>query len=178
MDREEFNNLTLEQQIKEVNEKLKYGITLVDISNELGINESTLRTRFNKGGYKRIDNCFVLKDIVESKNENTKLKEKNIIKSKNKDIRDTKNLDEQLSELKKQFEELRKLINNDKNIVKEENKDEKLEIKEFNSAIVQRPVRLYDEVYEKLEKVFSQYSYYKKYQILNTLLDEILDKYL
>ncbi|MGL5087339.1 MAG: hypothetical protein ACRC68_16760 [Clostridium sp.] len=67
----EINKMSIDQLVDLVNNKLLTGTSLVTIAKDVfSMNESSIRKRLNKAGYKRVDNQFVLFD--ESKYEESK----------------------------------------------------------------------------------------------------------
>lgn len=54
-----FKDMDVEQLLSHVNNKLASGNTLTKIAIELGVNESSIRKKLNKAGYKRSGNKFV-----------------------------------------------------------------------------------------------------------------------
>lgn len=56
--------MELQELLEYVNIKLATGNNLTKIAKELGKNESTIRKRLNKAGYKRINNQFVLSNTT------------------------------------------------------------------------------------------------------------------
>lgn len=61
-----------------VNTKLATGASLVAIAKEIGVNESTIRKKLNKNGYKREGNKFVPNKCITSNITVSKVKEENI----------------------------------------------------------------------------------------------------
>lgn len=67
----DLKDFTIDQLVELVNEKLLTGASLVSIAKEVfNMNESSIRKRLNKAGYKRVDNKFILVD--ENKYEDSK----------------------------------------------------------------------------------------------------------
>lgn len=59
----DLKDFTIDQLVELVNEKLLTGASLVSIAKEVfNMNESSIRKRLNKAGYKRVDNKFILVD--------------------------------------------------------------------------------------------------------------------
>ena len=48
----------------------------------------------------------------------------------------------------------------------------------FNSEVKQTTIRIHSEVIEKLNRFYSEYNQYGKQLVFNSLLNEVLDKYL
>lgn len=55
-----YKDMSTEVLLKYVNDKLGDGYSVIKIANELGVNESSIRKRLSKEGYKRIGNEFIL----------------------------------------------------------------------------------------------------------------------
>ena len=56
---DEFNNLPIDKQVEYINKELE-GSSLNKICKSLGISESTVRDRFKRNNYKRVDKKFVV----------------------------------------------------------------------------------------------------------------------
>lgn len=55
-----FKDMDIEQLLSHVNYKLGLGESLTKIASELGVNESSIRKKLNKAGYKRSGNEFIV----------------------------------------------------------------------------------------------------------------------
>ncbi len=56
----DFKNIDIDGLLNVVNYHLGDGLSLIKISQLLGVNESSIRKKLNKAGYKRVGNKFVL----------------------------------------------------------------------------------------------------------------------
>lgn len=51
MDKLEFNKKDIQEQVQYINEKLCTGLSITKVCKDIGIDRSTVRKRFEKGGY-------------------------------------------------------------------------------------------------------------------------------
>ncbi|MEN6351406.1 MAG: hypothetical protein ABFD08_18695 [Syntrophomonas sp.] len=72
MNKEEFLQLSIEARVEYVNGKLKGKKSIVQIANDLGINESTIRKPFTKNGYLMVNNQYALQEIQKQEADNDK----------------------------------------------------------------------------------------------------------
>lgn len=80
MNKEQFNNLNILEQIEYINSQLDKD-SLTKVCKTIGVNRSTISKRFKSKGYELIDNRYInvddTKDIVNTKNAtNTKAQKK------------------------------------------------------------------------------------------------------
>lgn len=189
-----FNSLPIQEQVKEVNEVLSSGTSLNQFGKLIGIDEGGIRKRFKKAGYSRSrtgKKLFECGDVAVtsekasegigiSKSNDTSNKQKEVVKKANKQ---TKN-DINIELLYKKFENMQKELNDVKKEISELKKEtpkeqqHQLKVKEFKTDLKQISYRYNLEVLEKLDKLGKQYPQYSKTLILNSLLDETLEKYL
>lgn len=176
LSKEDFNQKSIEEQIEYINSEITEGKSFTQVSKVIGFDESTLRRRFSKEGYIRdkesklyINTDKVLKD--NNSNDNIS-KEENIDKRLNR-------LEEKINIIDKSID---KLMSNKNIVVTKNNKEvqgqQVFEIRKFERGLKQKTERYYGEVSEKLKRLYNKYPHLNKYDILNSLLDEILDKYI
>lgn len=190
-----FNSLPIQEQVKEVNEFLSSGTSLNKFGKSIGIDESGLRKRFKKAGYSRSKTGKKLFEAVEgvitsekpsesvksSKGNNTLSGMIKAVKKANKQPESNANIDllyKEFNNMKKELDSVKKEIELLKQGKEKQESQEQLNIKEFKTDLKQISYRYNLEVLEKLDKLCKQNSQYSKTLILNSLLDEILDKYL
>lgn len=58
----DFKDMTVNDLVSYVNSKLEIGLSLIKIAEELGVNESSIRKKLTKQGYKRVGKSFVLQE--------------------------------------------------------------------------------------------------------------------
>lgn len=190
-----FNSLPIQEQVKEVNEFLSSGTSLNKFGKSIGIDEGGIRKRFKKAGYSRSKTGKKLFEAVESvvtsekpsepvkssKGNNTLSKMNKAVKKANKQLESNANIDllyKEFNNMKKELDSVKKEIELLKQGKEKQESQEQLNIKEFKTDLKQISYRYNLEVLEKLDKLCKQNSQYSKTLILNSLLDEILDKYL
>ena len=74
----ELKKYKIEDIVAYINQEFEKNKSLISISEELQVNESTIRKKLNSNGYKRIDNKFVLKDDICNQECNTSKENKEI----------------------------------------------------------------------------------------------------
>lgn len=190
-----FNSLPIQEQVKEVNEFLSSGTSLNKFGKSIGIDESGLRKRFKKAGYSRSKTGKKLFEAVEgvitsekpseavksSKGDNIQSKTKNAVKKSNKQPESNINIDllyKEFNDIKKELYTVKQEIEELKQVKEKQEVQDQLKVKEFKTDLKQISYRYNLEVLEKLDKLCKQNSQYSKTLILNSLFDEILDKYL
>lgn len=67
LNKDKFNNMSIQEQIQIVNKFIKLGDSINNIAKMLGYNETTLRDRYKRAGYTRVNKrgIFVLNDQLE-----------------------------------------------------------------------------------------------------------------
>lgn len=100
--------MEFEELLKLVNKQLEEGKSLISIAKELGLNESSIRKRLNRKGYKRKGNKFVPKECITSNITSEIAKE-----SKQSSHKEIKNIDyDKLNLLLDNLDKILKLIPN------------------------------------------------------------------
>lgn len=195
MEKQQFNKLTHLEQLEYVNEKLKNGESLRNISAELNISKTTIRDRFKKIGY-LFDaelHQYCKSDTSVNKEHNS-ITHESIIKvsQENKiDIKENKSLkNSNTLELQKYKNDLIDLIEN-KNDILEMLREYKRNTKvielpqlditdlpsELKGAIVNKSIKVYDDIYKLFDELCTQYKGIKKQDLLSLALLEFYDKY-
>ena len=164
MNKEEFNNLEVKDQIDFINKELE-NKSLTKISEEIKVSRKTLRYRFEKIGY------------VYDKQSN-----KYIEKSINKDLDEVNNtintnvLFEKIKGLERQM----KALNEEVNKLKIESKEigfNEIDVRALEGETVSRCYRINKEVQIEFSKFCKRNSSYKVQDILGTALVEFMEKY-
>ena len=100
--------MEFEELLKLVNKQLEEGKSLISIAKKLGLNESSIRKRLNRKGYKRKGNKFVPKECITSNITSEIAKE-----SKQSSHKEIKNIDyDKLNLLLDNLDKILKLIPN------------------------------------------------------------------
>lgn len=169
MVKEDFNKLSLKEQVEYVNTQLP-SKTLTKVCGDLNIARSTLASKFKKNGYQLNSNqdkyVFVLGD-----NENT-IEHKPIeVKKKTKDEEDIKDL----LAIKDKIKSLIEWHENEQKRSKRQQFD--VELDKFNGEAVSRTFVLYENILDKYVKFCEAHRAYRRQDILSQALSEFLEKY-
>lgn len=171
---EEFNNLPIDKQVEYINKELELS-SLNKICKSLGVSESTVRDRFKRNNYKRIDKKFVVNTTKTTTNTN-----KNVlpIEAKLKPVKKVDNLDsiklleKKIKALESQIEATNKRIDN-LNTTKTTTTD--TTINTYKGKEVVRSFRVNEEVQQRFKKYCKANSEHKVSDILSTALEEFLN---
>lgn len=181
MNKEEFNALSIEEQVKYINEHLEF-TSLNRVCNSMGISESTVRDRFKNNQYKRVNKKFVPLDTTETTtNTDTKVTPiKTISKKSTKrterketNLDSIKLLEEKIKALESQIQATNKRIDNI-NTTKTTITTNTSNIRVFDGEEVVRSFRLNKEVQQRFKNYCKAHSDNKVSDILSTILDEYL----
>lgn len=160
MDKNKFNNLSIEDQINYINENLNNS-SLTKICKELGVNRPTISKRFNSKGYKFIDNQYILN------NTNTTI---NTINSKDKNNIDKVNvLENKIKSLESRLNELERYIKNTNNT------ETTKEVKIFEGDEVVRSFRINEDIQKRFKIFCKAHSEYRVSDLINNALDCYMD---
>ena len=174
-----YEEMSIREIVDYINRELLKGRTMREIEEEdFRVNERVITKRLARKNIKKINGQFVLQS---GSNVNT-INKKQVIAP----IREIKNNN---FEEEKSFKELEKRVLDLEKILKEivctqsgskvVTNDLGLKIySSENKKPVAKTIRLYKEIWDKIDKVKEQYSHLSYQVILNSLLDEITEKYL
>ena len=196
MTKEEFNSLSILEQIDYINNNLQSGSTLTNICKSIGIGRSTVRDRFEKAGYKYNSEAKQYQSYIEIVDEESS---NNVVETIDEDKCPAGQVGSNFSnnavvgtDNNYNYEDLVKIIQNYNNL---NNKMEevygwyklqssndvvepnKFRIKEFKGEAVARSFKLYDPVQKEFAKFCKKNNKYKVQDILSTLLYEAMEKY-
>lgn len=176
-----YEDMDLDSVVNYINAELLKGRSMKDIEkNDFGVNERVIVKRLARKNIKRVDGQFVLQDgskmTEDKKNESITVIEHN--EHKNEIIKLNENTD--FIELKNKVDLLEqkfKLLStqNGSNMV---TNDLGLKICSSDEKPIAKTVRLYKEVWDKIDKVKDKFPHLNYQTVLNSLLDEITNKYL
>ena len=188
MDKNEFDNLSINEQLEIVNSESSKGISLNKFAQSMGVTESKIRKRFNKLGYfkNKESGLYEFREGFVPAPKSIKTASKNTSKKQTSSedqniLEKIQQLENELKTLKLEVEELKSNPNKSE-VTKEDNCDKKqpenLVIRDFNGELKQISYRYDLEVLEAFEKLCTVYPHFTKQKILNTLLMEAIEKYL
>ena len=171
---EEFNNLPIDKQVEYINKELELS-SLNKICKSLGVSESTVRDRFKRNNYKRVDNKFIRLETTSLIQTTTKKKLKPTKKSYKKDtsLDSIKLLEEKIKALESQIEATNKRIDTITTTKKLQSTTES--IKRFNGDDVPRSFRVNVDIQARFKKYCKENANYKVSDILSTALEEFLN---
>lgn len=172
----ELKKYKIEDIVAYINQEFEKNKSLISISEELGVNESTIRKKLNSNGYKRIDNKFVLKDDICNQECNTP--------KENKEITNVFSN----SEFKDNMLFLHNEIDILKNIIKQFKQDDKsntnvIELREGikinlpESDIKRTTIRINEDVWDMFNQFVDENKPFDKHDLMGMALLEYINKY-
>lgn len=190
MNKTEFNNLEVLEQIEYINKSLLEGNTLTNICKSIGIGRSTIRDRFKKVSYeynKAINQYESIVEIVEAgtiapEEANEPIKEdiKPVIQQSSNLVVGTDN--EILTSLINNYDDMNNKLNEMYNWYKLQSsnkvvKTEKFKVDDFEGDIVVRSYKLYEPIQREFLEFCKKNNKYKVQDILSQFIKEGLEKY-
>lgn len=190
MNKTEFNNLEVLEQIEYINKSLLEGNTLTNICKSIGIGRSTIRDRFKKVSYeynKAINQYESIVEIVEAgtiapaeANEPIKEDIKPVIQQSSNLVVGTDN--EILTSLINNYDDMNNKLNEMYNWYKLQSSNkvvqtEKFKVDDFEGDIVVRSYKLYESIQREFLEFCKRNNKYKVQDILSQFIKEGLEKY-
>ena len=190
MNKTEFNNLDVLEQIEYINKNLLEGNTLTNVCKNIGIGRSTIRDRFKKVSYeynKNINQYESIVEIIEAEtvapagaNEPIKENIKPVIQQSSNKVVRTDN--EILTSLINNYDDMNNKLNEMYNWYKLQSSNkvvqtEKFKVDDFEGDIVVRSYKLYEPIQREFLEFCKKNNKYKVQDILSQALKEFLDKY-
>lgn len=189
MNRIEFDNLDLIGQINYVNEELKQGRTLRNITDDIGIARSSMRNRFKKLGYTydKVANMYIktMEEVKQSPKKITGVepKEQNTSKS-HRELQKAIETNEEYKCLMKEFRALQEQFNEVYHWYEKQSNNEvlmsnneSLNIREFKGEPINRTFKLYPEVQKDFKKFCEKNKPCLVQDIISQALSEFMEKY-
>lgn len=182
MNKIEFDELKILDQVEYINKKLNEGGTLTNICKEIGIGRTTIRDRFKNTSYEYNKTTKQYESFVEIIEEAKTIDNKyNELKSSNNVVGATLDKNKVLEDMLLNYSDMNNKLNemyewyklkSSNNVV--ENK--KLIIEDFDGDVVVRSYKLY----EPIQKEFAEFCKGNKYKVqdlLSQAIKDFLDKY-
>ena len=173
-----YEKMSLEEVVAYLNSELLKGRSMKEIEQEdFEVNERVITKRLARKNIKKVDGQFVL----QSGSKMTEVKKKQVIELVSEGENNKLVENKRLTEIEKRFFELEKII---KEIVctqsgsKVVTNDLGLKIYSSEDKPIAKTIRLYKEIWDKIDMVKDQFPHLSYQSILNSLLDEITEKYL
>lgn len=172
MNKQQFNNLEITEQIQYINKQLQSN-SLTTVCATIGIDRATVRKRFKGRGYTLIDNQYIAID-TDTKKAND---------SNSKTVKNTNNINitiEQYNSLEKRIKDIEKKLhtlsnNNTTNTQQIQNNDK--EIRFYKNESVVRAYRVDTEVQQRFKEYCNKNNQYKISDIISTALENFLNEY-
>ncbi|CEP44299.1 AraC family transcriptional regulator [Paraclostridium sordellii] len=178
MDKLEFNQLELQEQVQYINDQLTTtGLSVTKVCDAIGIDRSTLRKRFKKGGYLfnadiNLYDTGMLKIDGDKKETNTSSR-KTFNNTNN--TTNTNQLETRMKALEMKVKALEELINS--NSINSINADDKeVNITTFEGETVSRAYRLDAKIQKEFKIFCKKHSEYKVQDIISSALKDFMDK--
>lgn len=190
MNKTEFNNLEVLEQIEYINKSLLEGNTLTNICKSIGIGRSTIRDRFKKVSYeynKAINQYESIVEIVEAgtiapaeANEPIKEDVKPFVQESSNLVVGTDN--EILTSLINNYDDMNNKLNEMYNWYKLQSSNkvvqtEKFKVDDFEGDIVVRSYKLYEPIQKEFLEFCKRNNKYKVQDILSQFIKDGLEKY-
>ena len=190
MNKTEFNNLDVLEQIEYINKNLLEGNTLTNVCKNIGIGRSTIRDRFKKVSYeynKNINQYESIVEIIEAEtvapagaNEPIKENIKPVIQQSSNKVVRTDN--EILTSLINNYDDMNNKLNEMYNWYKLQSSNkvvqtEKFKVDDFEGDIVVRSYKLYEPIQREFLEFCKKNNKYKVKDILSQFIKEGLEKY-
>ena len=182
MNIEEFNDLSIEEQVEYINIQLET-TSLNKACLNLGVSESTVRDRFKRKNYKRVNKKFVPLDTTETTTNTVAkvtpiktIQKKPIKRAERKDtnLDSIKLLEEKIKALESQIKATNKRIDNI-NTTKTTVTTDTSNIRVFDGEEVVRSFRVNEDVQKRFKAYCKANSEHKVSDILSTILDDYLN---
>lgn len=188
----DLKDFTIDQLVELVNEKLLTGASLVSIAKEVfNMNESSIRKRLNKAGYKRVDNKFILvdKDKYEDSKKIVSVGQEKLLTptvtleyDDSKSVVIPKDIKENIISLASNYDRIMAMLNKH-----EGEYDKKYEDEYDNSIIIELPVetkkdyrattRVNNVIWEQFGEFCNNNKEYTKRDLVSMALKEYMNKY-
>ena len=190
MNKTEFNNLDVLEQIEYINKNLLEGNTLTNVCKNIGIGRSTIRDRFKKVSYeynKNINQYESIVEIIEAEtvapagaNEPIKENIKPVIQQSSNKVVRTDN--EILTSLINNYDDMNNKLNEMYNWYKLQSSNkvvqtEKFKVDDFEGDIVVRSYKLYEPIQREFLEFCKKNNKYKVQDILSQFIKEGLEKH-
>ncbi|MBD7916231.1 hypothetical protein H9660_13860 [Clostridium sp. Sa3CUN1] len=177
-----YEDMSLEQIIDYINTELLKGRTMKDIEeNDFNVNERVIAKRLARKNVKKINGQFVLQDGYKKpevvKKHVTEPAVEKIGSSNSIDLMQNQEflyLIKKVDMLEKAFKEMMRIQDSSKEVTK----DIGLKIYYSEDKPIAKTIRLYKEVWDKIDKVKEIFPHLSYQTVLNSLIDEITEKYL
>lgn len=168
MNKEEFNQLELIQQVEYINSQLDT-FSLTKVCQNIGIDRSTVSKRFKSKGWELVENRYIKTDNSTSTS-NTKTHQKS---NKSNDI---KILEDKINRLEAQIKGIMDIINTNNTI----NTVDISELKKYEGTTVSRNYRINEEIQQEFKLLCNKFTAGTEYtvtDIISLALEDFINKH-
>ena len=173
-----YEEMGIDEVLVYINSELLKGRSMKEIEMiDFGVNERVITKRLARKNIKKINGQFVLQDGSKMPEVKKNIDIEQVLKNKNNNLVENKkfyDLEKRVLDLEKILKEIictqssSKVVTNDLG----------LKIYLSEDKPVSKTIRLYKEIWDKIDRVKTQFPHLSYQIILNSLLDEITEKYL
>ena len=173
-----YEKMSLEEVVSYINFELLKGRSMKEIEQEdFGVNERVITKRLARKNIKKVDGQFVLQSGSKMPEVKRKQGIELVLEGENNKLVENK----RLTEIEKRVFDLEKIL---KEIIctqsgsKVVTNDLGLKIYSSEDKPIAKTIRLYKDIWDKIDMVKERFPHLSYQSILNSLLDEITEKYL
>ena len=173
-----YEEMSISEIVEYINGEILKGRSMKEIERvDFGVNERVITKRLARKNIKKVDGQFVLQDGSKM----PVVKKKLVIESSSENKNNSLVENKKLNELEKRVLDLEKIL---KEIIctqsgsKVVTNDLGLKIYSSEDKPIAKTIRLYKEIWDKIDMVKEQFPNLSYQVILNSLLDEVTEKYL
>lgn len=173
-----YEEMGIDEVIDYINSELLKGRSMKEIEMlDFGVNERVITKRLARKNIKKVAGQFVLQSSSKISEVKKNIVIERVSDNKNKSLLENKKFDDlekRVLDLEKILKEIICIQNGSKVVTND------LELKIYSSEDkpVAKTIRLYKEIWDKIDRVKAQFPHLSYQIILNSLLDEITEKYL
>lgn len=173
-----YDEMGIEEVVFYINGELLKGRSMKEIEMiDFGVNERVITKRLARKNIKKVDGQFVLQDGSKMPEMKKNIYIEPFLKNRNNSLVENK----RFNELERRVLDLEKIL---KEIIctqsgsKVVTNDLGLKIYSSEDKPIGKTIRLYKEIWDKIDRVKAQFPHLSYQIVLNSLLDEITEKYL
>lgn len=173
-----YDEMGIEEVVFYINGELLKGRSMKEIEMiDFGVNERVITKRLARKNIKKVDGQFVLQDGSKMPEMKKNIDIEPFLKNRNNSLVENK----RFNELERRVLDLEKIL---KEIIctqsgsKVVTNDLGLKIYSSEDKPIGKTIRLYKEIWDKIDRVKAQFPHLSYQIVLNSLLDEITEKYL
>lgn len=179
MDKQQFNNLEVLEQIKYINRQLEFK-SLRKICESIGIKRKAVNDKFKDVGYTLVGNQYIATDTDTKKANNNNSKTVENTNNISITIEQYNSLEKQIKALEDKYNKLSTTIEKQQNnncTTEVQQNNNSNEIRFYKNEVVVRAHRIDREVYNRFKAFTDSNKQYKISDIISTALENFLNEY-